>query len=135
MSVRAMFCRLTGWLALVALSIALAQPSLAQTRRALVIGVDDYRNVSKLQKAVGDARAMKTALEKLGFEVDLLTNPDRANFNTGISAFAQKLKEGDVALVHYSGHGVALDGEVVRMGAPLAFRSRPRALIVLAPAT
>lgn len=102
---------LTGWLAFVALSIALAQPSFAQTRRALVIGVDDYRNVSKLQKAVGDARAMKAALEKLGFEVDLLTNPDRASFNTGISAFAQKLKEGDVALVHYSGHGVALDGE------------------------
>jgi diacylglycerol kinase family enzyme len=30
---------------------------------------------------------------------------------------------------------VSLDGEVVRMDTPLAFRSRPRALIVLAPAT
>jgi uncharacterized protein len=83
----------------------------AQTRRALVIGADDYRNVSKLQKAVGDARAMKAALEKTGFEVDLLINPDRSAFNTGISGFTGKLVPGDVALIHYSGHGVALDGE------------------------
>lgn len=103
--------RFTGFVVLAALCCAFAQDALAQTRRALVIGVDDYRNVSKLQKAVGDARAMKASLETLGFQVDLLTDPDRAAFNAGISAFTQKLKEGDVALVHYSGHGVALDGE------------------------
>jgi uncharacterized protein len=110
-----MFRRLTDWLAccllLAVFWLAFAQPAWAQTRRALVIGVDDYRHVAKLQKAVGDARAMKAALEKLGFEVDLLTDPDRAAFNAGISAFTAKLKDGDVALVHYSGHGVALDGE------------------------
>ena len=43
-----------------------ASQAAAQTRRALVIGADDYRNVSKLQKAVGDARAMKAVLEKTG---------------------------------------------------------------------
>ncbi|HWV40711.1 caspase family protein [Pseudorhodoplanes sp.] len=83
----------------------------AQTRRALVIGADDYRNVAKLQKAVGDARAMKAALEKVGFSVDILINPDRAAFNSGISEFTRKLGPGDIALIHYSGHGVALDGE------------------------
>src|SRR5690349_16160268 len=96
---------------LVVTAMMVSSPSSAQTRRALVIGVDDYRNVAKLQKAVGDAQAMKASLEKLGFEVDLLANPDLSGFNSGISAFAQKLKPGDVALVHYSGHGVALDGE------------------------
>jgi uncharacterized protein len=94
-----------------ALTGLLAAQATAQTRRALVIGADDYRNVSKLQKAVGDARAMKTALEKTGFEVDLLINPDRSAFNSGISEFTSKLGPGDVALIHYSGHGVALDGE------------------------
>ncbi len=88
-----------------------ASQASAQTRRALVIGADDYRNVSKLQKAVGDARAMKAVLEKTGFEVDLLINPDRSAFNAGISEFTRKLGPGDVALIHYSGHGVALDGE------------------------
>lgn len=102
---------LAAFLLVATAMIALSAPSSAQTRRALVIGVDDYRNVAKLQKAVGDAQAMKATLEKLGFEVDLLANPDRSGFNAGISAFAQKLKPGDVALVHYSGHGVALDGE------------------------
>ncbi|MFZ5690833.1 MAG: caspase family protein [Pseudomonadota bacterium] len=94
--------------ALIALHISQAA---AQARRALVIGADDYRNVSKLQKAVGDARAMKAALEKTGFEVDLLIDPDRSAFNAGISEFTGKLGPGDVALIHYSGHGVALDGE------------------------
>ena len=54
---------------------------------------------------------MKAALERLGFEVDILANPDRRAFNVGISAFTQKLKAGDTALVHYSGHGLAVDGE------------------------
>jgi uncharacterized protein len=101
-------CVLAVTAALTALHTAAAA---AQTRRALVIGADDYRNVSKLQKAVGDARAMKAALEKTGFEVDLLINPDRAAFNSGVSEFTAKLGPGDVALIHYSGHGVALDGE------------------------
>jgi uncharacterized protein len=83
----------------------------AQTRHALVIGVDDYRYVPRLRKAVGDARAMGAALRKLGFSVSLLLNPDRSAFNAGISDFTRGLSAGDVALVHYSGHGVALDGE------------------------
>ncbi len=104
--------RLLAALAVAAVLTGLqASGAAAQNRRALVIGADDYRNVSKLQKAVGDARAMKAALEKTGFAVDLLINPDRSAFNTGISEFTAKLGPGDVALIHYSGHGVALDGE------------------------
>jgi len=94
-----------------AVLLAGASTAHAQTRRALVIGINDYQNVPKLVKAVGDAQALKTALEKLGFAVDLLINPDRRGFNVGVSAFTSKLKPGDVALVHFSGHGVSLDGE------------------------
>ena len=103
-----LLCVLAAAAALTATHISQAA---AQARRALVIGADDYRNLSKLQKAVGDARAMKAALEKTGFEVDLLINPDRSAFNRGVSDFTAKLGPGDVALMHYSGHGVALDGE------------------------
>lgn len=102
---------LFGLILTAALTILHAAPGAAQNRRALVIGADDYRNVAKLQKAVGDARAMKVALEKAGFQVDLLIDPDRSAFNTGVSEFTAKLGPGDVALIHYSGHGVALDGE------------------------
>jgi hypothetical protein len=34
-------------------------PAQAQTRHDLVIGIDDYRNVPKLRRAVADARAMR----------------------------------------------------------------------------
>ncbi len=107
-----MIVRLSGLLAVSAVLIGLhVTGAAAQNRRALVIGADDYRHVAKLQKAAGDARAMKHALETVGFEVDLLIDPDRAAFNAGITEFTRKLGPGDVALIHYSGHGVALDGE------------------------
>src|SRR5262245_24070402 len=83
----------------------------AQNRLALVVGNDNYLSVPKLAKAGGDARAMKAALERLGFQVDLLVDADRRKLNVAISAFTGRLQPGDVALVHYSGHGVTLDGE------------------------
>jgi hypothetical protein len=83
----------------------------AQTRRALTIGIDAYDNLPKLLKATGDARVIQATLERLGFEVDMLLNVDRRRFNRAIADFVLKLQPGDVALVHFSGHGVALDGE------------------------
>src|SRR5882672_7434157 len=47
-------------------------PSLAQKRVALVVGNDAYQNLpadQQLQKAVNDARAVGSALARLGFEV------------------------------------------------------------------
>jgi len=92
-------------------ALVTASEALAQSRLALVIGNDDYLSVPKLTKAAGDARAMKAALERLGFQVDLLLDADRRKLNVAISAFTGRLQPGDVALVHYSGHGVTLDGE------------------------
>ena len=89
---------------------AIGQAS-AEARRALLIGIDNYQNVPPLQKAVGDVQSMKPVLERLGFTVDLVTNPDRRNLNLSVSSFVAKLKPGDTALVHFSGHGIAVDGE------------------------
>ncbi|MFZ5732881.1 MAG: caspase family protein [Pseudomonadota bacterium] len=86
-------------------------PAGAEARRALLIGIDNYSNVPALQKAVGDVQAMKPVLERLGFTVDLVINPDRRTLNLGVSSFAAKLRPGDTALVHFSGHGIAVDGE------------------------
>lgn len=83
----------------------------AQARRALLIGINDYQNVPRLHKAVGDVEALRAKLAQLGFSVDVLLNPDYRAFNLGLSGFARKLQNGDVALLHFSGHGVALDGE------------------------
>jgi len=83
----------------------------AQARRALLIGINGYTSVPSLAKAVGDAQALKVALVNANYEVDLVVDPDRRQMNVALSAFTNKLRPGDVALFHFSGHGVTLDGE------------------------
>jgi hypothetical protein len=83
----------------------------AQNRLALVVGINDYQNVFSLQKAVRDAKAIQDVLQRLGFQVSALFNANRRSFNAAISAFTARIQPGDVVLVHYSGHGVQLDGE------------------------
>jgi uncharacterized caspase-like protein len=75
------------------------------------VGINDYREITPLQKAVGDAEALKVTLERLGFSVDLVLNADRREFNCAVSAFQTSLDPGDTALVHFSGHGVEIDGQ------------------------
>ncbi len=83
----------------------------AAGRHALVIGVNDYQLVTPLKKAVGDAEAMRDTLSRLGFDVDLVLNPTRRQLNRAISDFQLKIQPGDVALVHFSGHGVEINGQ------------------------
>lgn len=99
-----------GKVAALVLGFMLVPSACIATQRALVIGIDDYQNVPKLAKAVGDAEAMSVKLESLGFQVMRVVDPDRREFNAAISTFRQSLKPGDVAFVHYSGHGVEVDG-------------------------
>jgi Caspase domain len=87
------------------------QDAPAQSRLALVIGINDYQNVFSLQKAVGDAKAIQGALQSVGFQVSTLFNGSRRSFNAAVSAFSARIQPGDIVLVHYSGHGVQLDGE------------------------
>ena len=102
-------------LTLLALVLAIAAlaaaPAFAEARRALIVGINDYREITPLQKAVGDAEALKVTLERLGFSVDLVLNAYRREFNCAVSAFQTSLDPGDTALVHFSGHGVEIDGQ------------------------
>ncbi|MBK8457530.1 MAG: caspase family protein [Phyllobacteriaceae bacterium] len=79
-------------------------------RKALVIGNDAYSSLDKLNKAVGDARAISATLTSLGFTVTTLENVEVDGFDTALSAFYDTLAEGDVAFFFYSGHGIA-DGD------------------------
>ena len=88
-----------------------AAPADAARRAALVIGIDEYDEVPDLAKAVGDASAMAAKLRELGFAVTELENADRRTLNQAISTFAATLAEGDTAFVHFSGHGVEIDGD------------------------
>jgi uncharacterized protein len=99
------------WLFVAGVSLVAAPQAQAEAKRALLVGINEYQNISPLRKAVGDVVATRAALEGLGFEIDLITNPDRRSLNLAISRYVAKLRRGDVALVHFSGHGIALDGE------------------------
>ncbi len=77
---------------------------------ALVLAVEDYKTIRKLENPVNDARAMETLLEGLGFEVFLEADRDLKRMRRALEDFREDAKGADVALVFYAGHGVALDG-------------------------
>ena len=85
-----------------------AKPVVMARRRALVIGNDNYKNVSKLDNAVEDAKAMSEALEGLGYKVDLHANLTERAFKRALRNFRADLKGGEEVLFFYAGHGVQL---------------------------
>jgi hypothetical protein len=102
-----------NWIAVLLAWLCLATSAFAENRIALVIGNDRYDNLSEAQQlhnAVNDARAMKTALERLNFRVDIGENLDRRQFIDKLSEFSAHLQSGDIAFFFYSGHGVSFSG-------------------------
>jgi len=53
---------------------------------------------------------MRTALEKLGFDVILRTNANRGQIKQAVRTFESKISRGGVGLFYYAGHGVQVDG-------------------------
>lgn len=87
-----------------------AESLLAETRHALVIGNDRYQAVTRLERAVSDARAMAETLSDLGFTVTTAENAARRDINRALQRFASAVQPGDVALVFYAGHGIEVEG-------------------------
>ena len=73
---------------------------------ALIIGIDDYRNLPNLTSAVNDARAMAEVLkEQYGFKVTLLIDPTRGDIIDAFDDFRAVLGFKDNLLIYYAGHG------------------------------
>lgn len=73
--------------------LVLAQPTMAERRVALVIGNGSYPS-APLKNPVNDAKDMATALQRLGFEVVLLTNANQQQMDTSVREFGIKLRQG-----------------------------------------
>ncbi len=87
-------------------------PASAQQRRlALVVGIDNYESVSKLQKAVNDADAVSKRLAEIGFEVVTAKDVGRRAMSRAILEFENKIQPGDLTLFYFAGHGFAVDGQ------------------------
>ena len=92
------------------LFLGLASAALAERRVALVLGVEDYKLIRKLDNPVNDARAVEDLLKGLGFEVWLETDRDLKRTRRALDDFRTDAKGADVALVFFAGHGVAIAG-------------------------
>ena len=73
---------------------------------ALVIGINDYESLPKLNTAVDDARNVAATLKDLyGYEVTLLENPTRTDIIDALDGYRELLTEDSNLLVYYAGHG------------------------------
>jgi uncharacterized caspase-like protein len=95
----------------VVLFALLAYPARAERRVALVVGNGAYQHISSLPNASLDAKAMAVLLRNVGFEVTEGVDLGREGMMTRLSEFATKTQDADVALLYYSGHGIAVDGK------------------------
>jgi hypothetical protein len=98
-------------LAVLAVIPCLGSAGYAAKRLALVIGNNDYKEVPKLEKAVGDATAIGDKLAAMGFEVTTAFDLDRRNLNQALSKLYGRIEPGDTVLIQYSGHGVEIAGQ------------------------
>jgi hypothetical protein len=91
------------------LGIALTTAAAHSERRvALVIGIDNYETIPPLQKAVSDAQAMGSILEKAGFEVTRVQDARYREVVKTIDQFSRDLRPDDKAVFFFAGHGVQL---------------------------
>ena len=68
---------------------------------ALVIGINEYKNLPKLETAVNDATAVADALrQRYGFEVTLLLNPGRSEVIRAMDKLRGELTERDNLLIY-----------------------------------
>ena len=73
---------------------------------ALVIGINDYEYLPKLQTAVDDAKAIANVLiTDYGYRVRLLINPDYGGIIDALDEYRETLSDGDNLLIYYAGHG------------------------------
>ncbi len=82
----------------------------AERRVALVIGNSEYLHCDRLASPVRDARGMRDALGKLGFEVEYHENLGRAALQRAMDRFAETAADADVTFAFYSGHGATIGG-------------------------
>ena len=93
-----------------ALTGATAEPKITP-RAALVIGNAKYEaSVGPLRNAVSDAKAVAKTLRSLGFAVIEEHNVSRDELLKAVAEFRGKLRNTQVAIFYYAGHGISVAG-------------------------
>lgn len=76
---------------------------------ALIIGINEYQYFSNLDKCENDCNDMNEFLIKSGFDSKLLLNSSQRELVRELSQFKQRITEGDLSLIYFSGHGLQDD--------------------------
>lgn len=93
---------------LIALCLAMLLTAFAnaQTKRAFIVGVQNYDELTDLTKTLADAEGYADVFaNQLGFEVTKLTDPSFTDFLIALSDFEASIEEGDEIVFVFSGHG------------------------------
>ncbi len=73
---------------------------------ALVIGINAYESLPRLETAINDARAIGDVLENAyGYKVRLLLDATRADIIRALDDYRKTLTKDDNLLIYYAGHG------------------------------
>jgi uncharacterized caspase-like protein len=83
--------------------------AIAEKRIALVFGNSAYLYSNPIKNPVNDARAISEALDKLGFSVIRGTDLTKLEMDRQVETFAKRLKDADIAIFFYAGHGLQLN--------------------------
>ena len=101
--------------ALAALGCLGVDSASAQTRRAFLVGEQRYsdQDIPSLTRSDNDASDLAADLQQVGFDkknVTLATElRGKSDFDKQFQAFLATVKEGDVVLFFYSGHGLGVE--------------------------
>lgn len=92
---------------MVGLALAAATTAAAETRVALVIGNGEYTDLRPpLPNPPADATEIGKALGRLGFDVEIVTDADKAAMEDATARLARKARSADVTLLFFAGHGI-----------------------------
>ena len=84
------------------------QKTVYASRRALVIGNDSYKQVSKLLNARADATAIADSLRNVGYQVTLKLDLNEKEMKLALRSFKAQIEGGDEVMFFFAGHGVQL---------------------------
>ena len=85
--------------------------ALAEKRVALVIGNGAYVKAATLPNPKNDALAMADLLGKAGFDVvDVKTDLSADGMRRALRDFSEQVRDADMAVVFYAGHGMEMNG-------------------------
>ncbi|MBR0697378.1 caspase family protein [Bradyrhizobium lablabi] len=105
------FMKLRRLLLFAAALLLLCQPAWAGNRVALVIGNSTYKNAALLLNPANDAAIVDATLKNAGFDVvETHLDLEAADMRRTLRDFADRVRDADVAVVYYAGHGIELEG-------------------------